>query len=267
MEQLKEYPVEARCIAPDIPLQGAPPFKGVQAEYLRRDTIFYRLADNRSIFVFNFGAITYIGIDEDTKERFIGQFTAKIPLRLYPSPMKEAYLIVVGAQRMSVGFNEIHLRRHNEEAAFIVAQVMAQSVAIDHYDQLSSRIFDRFAPINHQLAKKGKLSISHRDVHRILGKNNVIIQHIVTKLHILDSPSIAWEDEEMETIYNKLYSMFELDDRFETIEYKIRFVQENSQILLDSLLGQRESLFELVIFFLIVLVIVLFAYDVFLCAS
>ncbi len=255
---IMEYPCEVRYICEDIPLSSAPPFCGVQPEYLRRDTIQYLLPNKRYVYVFSFGAVTFIGIDQKARERFIEQFTAKIPLRLYTSPIREAYLVSLGHEKTSVGFNEIQIKAGNEEVMLIVAQVLAQSVAMEYYENLAHKIFENFAPINHALMRKGRLTISRGNLLRTIGRNNVIMQKIISKLHILDEPDIVWEDDQMWSIYERLHSMFDLEDRFETIEYKLRFVQENSQILIEALQGKREMMLEIMIVVLIIIEIILF---------
>lgn len=258
MQTITEYPCEARYVCEDIPLASAPPFCGVQPEYLRRDTIQYLLSNRKYIYVFSFGAIIFIGIDQKTRERFINQFTAKIPLHMYPFPIREAYLVSLGYEKTVVGFNEIQIRAGSEEVMLIVAQVLAQSVAMEHYENLAHKIFENFVPINHALMRKGRLTISRGNLLRTIGRNNVIMQKIISKLHLLDEPDIVWEDDQMWSIYKRLHSTFDLEDRFKTIEYKLRFVQENSQVLIETLQGRRELILEILIILLFIIEIILF---------
>lgn len=259
------YPVRSCYLSEYIPLQAAPPFDGIPPEFLSRDTILYALPNQSCIFVFSFGAITFIGIDSKQINLFILNYTSNVNVKRFSKLLWEDYELKINSKsKVIVKSNQVFLPRFEEEASLIISRIMAQSVAMDYYEQLADRVFENFSPINKELMQKGRLAISRKNLLRTIGLNNVIMQKIISKLHILDEPDIIWEDDLMWSLYDRLHSMFDLEDRFKTIEYKLRFVQENSQILLDSMQGRRETMLEIAIIVLIFLELVLFLYDVFL---
>lgn len=258
------YPVRSCYLSEHIPLQDAPQFAGIDPEFLSRDVIRYALPNRNCIFVFSFGAITFIGLDSEQTDSFILNFTANVSVKRFLKLLWEDYELRINSKsKIIVKSNEVSLPRFEEEASLIISRIMAQSVAMDHYEQLADRVFENFSPINRTLMRKGRLAISRKNLLRTIGLNNVIMQKIISKLHILDEPDIVWEDDLMWSLYDRLHSMFDLEDRFKTIEYKLRFVQENSQILLESMQGRRETILELSIIALILIEVLLFVYDLF----
>ena len=76
-------------------------------------------------------------------------------------------------------------------------------------------------------------------------------------LHLLDKPDAVWDDPAMDRIYADLRDEFDLGDRFDALEIKLRAVQESLELLLDATRDRRLELLEVAIVLLIVLEIVL----------
>ena len=95
-----------------------------------------------------------------------------------------------------------------------------------------------------------------------MGTGNSILQSTIPRLALLDKPDIVWEHSDLESIYQNMRTMFELDDRFKNIEYKIQYIQNSSEIFLSLLRDRRAQALELIIIFLIALEILLFLPDI-----
>jgi len=80
---------------------------------------------------------------------------------------------------------------------------------------------------------------------------------VVSILHLLDRPDAAWEDPGMDRIYGELRAEFDLVDRYQALEQKLRSVQDSLELVLDVARDKRITLLELTIVFLIVLEVVL----------
>jgi uncharacterized Rmd1/YagE family protein len=92
---------------------------------------------------------------------------------------------------------------------------------------------------------------------KTIGMSGNIVNFIVGQLSLLDKPDIAWEDKDAEALFINLRKMFELEDRFSTIRFKLTFIQDSSELMLDSLQHRRSELLELTIIGLIVFEIVM----------
>ena len=76
-------------------------------------------------------------------------------------------------------------------------------------------------------------------------------------LHLLDKPDAAWDDPAMDRIYEDLRAEFDLADRYQALESKLRSVQEALELVLDVARDRRLVLLEVAVVLLIVLEIVL----------
>jgi uncharacterized Rmd1/YagE family protein len=84
---------------------------------------------------------------------------------------------------------------------------------------------------------------------------------VLSVLHLLDKPDAAWDDQAAEGIYQQLRSEFDLIDRHEALEQKLRSVQEALELVTDVARDRRMMMLEASIVLLIVFEIVLSLID------
>jgi uncharacterized Rmd1/YagE family protein len=70
-------------------------------------------------------------------------------------------------------------------------------------------------------------------------------------LHLLDKPDEAWDDPGMDRIYDELRAEFDLVDRYQAMEMKLRSVQESLELILDVARDRRLVSLEVTIVVLI----------------
>lgn len=227
-----------------------------------RNQLVYKQSETQYVCVYSFGVVTIFGID-DKKERdkllrvFAkgGEDEPGVALAGLPT---EDYPVVIDPEAPeSVEFNVVRLRQLSIDKLLLVFHVIAQSVAIDFLEQQVEDTLQRFEKIHLNLAKKGLLIATSREVMKTIGTSGNIVNFIVGQLSLLDKPDIAWEDKEAEALFINMRKMFELEDRFSTIRFKLTFIQDSSELMLDSLNHRRAELLEFTIIGLIIFEIVM----------
>lgn len=219
----------------------------------KRDLLVYELAPETYVFAYAFGVWVFIGYDAKLEKTYIKKYA-----RFIDEPQEkqliEEYLIVVDdtLEKESVEFDRVRLRSLELEKVMLLSEVLAQSAAMDHFDNLSQEMSNRLEKINTNLSTRGLILASTKGVAQLIATNNLILQLIISRLSILDAPEVVWEKEEYDRLYTSLRSQFDLDDRFKTIEAKLNFIQTNSQFLLDLLQSRRTERLELAILAVIV---------------
>jgi uncharacterized Rmd1/YagE family protein len=96
-----------------------------------------------------------------------------------------------------------------------------------------------------------------RPLHRFIGEAVGTRNEVIAVLHLLDRPDAAWEDRSLAEIYDDLRAEFDLGDRYEALEAKLRAVQESLEIILDVARDRRMAMLEITVVLLIALEIVL----------
>jgi len=144
------------------------------------------------------------------------------------------------------------------ERASIVALTVGQSAAMEYYERIVDQMFVKTDKIVDKLEQKGTISIFRtRALHRFIGQAIGTRSEVFSVLHLLDKPDAAWDDPGAERIYQELRSEFDLIDRHEAMELKLRSVQDALELVTDVARDRRLVLLEASIVLLIVFEIVL----------
>lgn len=229
----------------------------------KRNLLVYELGRDQYVFIYSFGAVVFTDTDLKNAYKILRKIHKAMTDPLEDDLMEEYAWTTEGIVADEVGFNGLKLKEVTFDKLALTAYVLAQSVAIDHFDALAESIVSSFDKINNELEQKGSLRIGTKKVLKIVGTGNSIRQMIISRLALLDKPEIVWEQAELENLYQNLRTMFELNDRFKNIEYKIQYLQNSSEIVLSLLRDRRAQALELIIIFLIAFEILLFLPDIF----
>jgi uncharacterized Rmd1/YagE family protein len=158
-----------------------------------------------------------------------------------------------------VNFDRVIVPELDETAVEIVSIVLAQSVAMDYYDQDVEQMFERVTALSTQLAKAGSLGLGGRDLQRFVGRILVTRTQIAATLSLLDAPTSTWERESAERLHRAMRTTFEVADRYQTLQHKLGVIQDDLDIVVDLVNTRRSTLLELLVILLILLELILAA--------
>jgi uncharacterized Rmd1/YagE family protein len=135
-------------------------------------------------------------------------------------------------------------------AVSVIANIMAQTVALDSYADTVDELLDNFAGINLSVAETG--SFNGKDLlFQTIARNNSIFIDMISKIRILDKSDTAWNLIQYEKIHYGLKEEFEIDDRFENIEFKLNLIEKNAKFFMEVMHSQKSSNLEWTIALLI----------------
>lgn len=226
----------------------------------KRERLVFEIAPKNYLFVYSFGALVFYDVEEVMIVATIKNLRG-LKVEILKEKITDDY-IVVEHLKNAVEFNQIKLKSVDLEKLKLVAWVLAQSVALEYYENQVDLIVNGFSSLNKQLSEKGKLSVSARQLMKTVGSNNMIIEAIISKLSLLEEPASAWESEEVEWLFYRMHYMFDIEERFKHIQYKLGFIQDNSEVLLEVLGSRRGAMLEWIVIILILIEIVIFVYEV-----
>jgi uncharacterized Rmd1/YagE family protein len=134
----------------------------------------------------------------------------------------------------------------------VISNIMGQTVALDTYNDTVDDLLANFASINSTVAKTGKFTSTDKDsLFKTVAQNNSIFIDMISKIKLKDRSETAWSITKYETIHYGLKSEFELDERFDQIEYKLSLIQDNAKFFLDVMQSQKSNSLEWIIVILI----------------
>jgi uncharacterized Rmd1/YagE family protein len=266
IKEIKTYSFFAYHLTERINIKELALIYQIKPYRLKSDAVIFKFPsrEEESYFIiYDFGALVFFNIDENTRKQEIEKIKSQISPQSGVITSEEFSLEVSPRMRTKVSFERVKLSILSFEKIELIALILAQSSTIEYFELSVDEILEKSNAIIDELRKSGKMKTKNKDLIRFIGYCLATKQRIVSNLYVVDKPDIIWTDPALEELFNKMFSMFELKDRFRAIEYKIKLIQEGLEILVDLMKSKREVLLELAIIFLFVIDIFLVLYEVF----
>jgi uncharacterized Rmd1/YagE family protein len=214
--------------------------------------------EGRWTVVHDFGAVVFFGFEEASRAGCIAKILEKQGESEPHPPLLDDYLIDVRpGEPPSVTFDRAIVPDLDEPTVEIVSLVLAQSVALDYYEEDVTELFKRVAAMSHRLAIAGKPAQRGRELARFVGKILVTRNQIASTLSLLDAPSVTWEREASDRLYRAMRGTFEIEDRYRTQNHKIAVIQDNLEIIVDLAQSRRATVLEATVIILILFELVM----------
>jgi uncharacterized Rmd1/YagE family protein len=246
--------------------------------YLNRDhPLVIEVAPEQFAVLTKFGTVTFWNVPEERAAEFMREAAPFVRGYLPALPTGKAgsgqtsnaghvtdtLTIRLGAAAEVVTFDEVSLRSLDLEKIKIISYVSAQSVALNRYEEEIDERLRELGSVVENLKTAGHTKFTERGLLKQVGQVLSVKQNAVSSLSLFDKPEETWEREEIEQLYVKLRSEYELRDRFDILNEKIDFLSENNTALINFIAAQKANLLELIIVILIVFEIILFMLDIF----
>lgn len=131
-----------------------------------------------------------------------------------------------------------------------VAFVLAQSSALDRIERDVDAALDKAQRLLESF-ERGSLFFRLKPTMRELISVLRTRFNAISDVMVLSKPEIAWENPELDELYEELRRIFEIDERFEAIDKALGDILEMCQMLSDLVSASRETILEAAILLLI----------------
>jgi uncharacterized Rmd1/YagE family protein len=210
-----------------------------------------------TVFMYPFGAVVFYDVPAEARESELTRLYRFRP-GLTSASVKEEFSVSEDAgQPPDVVNGVLTIDQMNLERASVVALTVAQSAAMEYYDRIVDQMFVQTDKLVDRMEKVGNMPLSTKPLHRFIGAAIGTRSEVLSIMHLLDRPDALWDDPVADSIYEQLRAEFDLVDRYQALELKLRAVQEALELVLDVARDRRLFLLEASIVFLIILEIVL----------
>jgi uncharacterized Rmd1/YagE family protein len=217
----------------------------------------------RLAILFDFGGMVLIGLPSADRERVLGQINASLAPEPHAPHTEDFFVEVNPAAKVSVHFDRVVLAEPTLPALKVISLLLAQSVAMDYYDEDVQEILKRTEAITKSLQAEGRLPGRINDLVRFIGSCIATKNDVIATLALFDKPDSTWEDQQIDHLYNGLRQELELDDRFRALEAKLRMIQENMELLVDLSNSRSTWRLELTVVLLILFEVMLSLWQLF----
>lgn len=227
--------------------------------FMNRDhPLIVQLLDDEYAVLTKFGTVSFWNV----RKSLTGQFVKEIAP--FVKGMRESYdytdtiKVYISSEPEKVSFEKLYIKNLDIEKMKIISYVSAQSVALDRYeDEINARL-DELGKVVENLKTSGRTHFNQGNLLKQVGNVLSVKQNAVSSLSLFDKPDETWEREEIEKLYDRLRSEYDLRDRFDILNEKIDFLSENNTTLLNFIASQKSNSLEIIIIVLIALEIILF---------
>ena len=214
------------------------------------------LPGNATAFYYPFGAVVFVDAPPEVREEESRRLLEARP-GLTKQVVRENFTVREepgGPTRIADGC--LVVDEFSSGRASLIAQTVAQSAAMEYYEQIVERLFERTGQIVNRLESRGGVPLGTRSLNKFIGQAIGTRNEVLSVLHLLDKPDLTWEDAAMDRIYGDLRSEFDLEDRYSALESKLRAIQEALELVLDVARERRLLLLEISVVLLILFEVV-----------
>ncbi len=212
--------------------------------------------------LFRYGAVVLLGVSALEEAAFLAQIKSLVRESFEVPEHESATLeLVADGDKLEKGI--VKTRVFDVPRFQIVADVLAKSVVLAHYESTTDAIFEGIEPFAQSLRTRGAIRRGDRELLSTIGDMLLIEHRTVGIAQIGDKPEVLWEHPELERLYARLEDEFEVAERQAALVRKLEVISRTAETVLNLLQHQGGLRVEWYIVALIVFEIGLSLFEMF----
>ena len=217
----------------------------------------------RYLVVYKYGSAVFFNMGRREREeclKLVRSF-AKTPLAV---PCTDDYRVMVrpGLEPWAqFEADHVVLKRLDLNNISVIGTVLAQTVALEHHEIKVDNMIEIFSGLNKTTEETGEMDISKAKLFKLVAENNNTLTELVTRMRLLGRSDTAWQYAQYDAVWNGLRKDFELEDRFDHLDYKLNLIQTQVKFYLEILQNRKSDTLEWIIIVLISMEILVSLYD------
>ncbi len=221
--------------------------------------LMVRAGPQGAAVLFRYGVVVLFGVNAVEETAFLDNIRGFVVQPFAAVESEEVDL--VRAADDGIDGNHIQLSEFNLQRLQVVADVLAKSVVLGHYEAALAHTFDRIEPLATRLQAGARYMFQSRELLRHIGEVLLIQSKMVGRVEVSEKPELLWEQPQYERLFMRLEDEFELGERHMALERKLELVSRTAETLLELLQNRRTLRVEWYIVILIVVEIILTLYE------
>ncbi len=212
--------------------------------------------------LFRYGVIVLMNVSTEGEKALIERLSPMVIDPFEPPESEEARIDVGAEAEDQIDINgTILVKELTLERLQLIANVLAKSLILGHYEGRVAIGFDRVEPLAEMLRRRGRLGIGVGPLLRQIG-NALLVQHkMVGRVETGEKPDLLWDHPELERLYARLAEEYELRDRARALDHKQDVILRSSEMLLGLVQERSSTRLEWCVLLLILAEIVIAIYS------
>jgi required for meiotic nuclear division protein 1 len=215
--------------------------------------LFYRRENGTYCYLLSYGVVAFADFTDLEKSEFIRFVKGYVEDEVEGKYDDNFDILTDPSVSVVLKYNSITVSEITEDTIRIVMLNVGQSVALDHYEELTLAIFNDTKKITDELETKGTFKYAKKELLKFIGRTLNIKNSIIDNLYIFDAPDIVWDNEHLERIDKGLKKNLDLKMRYQDIDYKLKIVQDNLTLFTDLLQNRESTRLEWIVIILILI--------------
>jgi len=213
-----------------------------------------KVGDGGLAVIFRYGALVLIGLEPHQEAAFIEDLRPRVVGPISPVEEEIAAIRPGASDDDAVSAaGVVQLKEHSAERLSVVADVLAKSVAMAWAEREVAQVFDGSEPIARALMQGAAPAGGRKSFLKLIG-SSLMVQHRVSgRVAVRDKPDLLWDRPDLERLYQRLETEYELEDRAETLDRNLQVVGATATAMVDLLDTARSQRLELLVVILILI--------------
>ncbi len=228
------------------------------AQIVARGPTTLRAGERGLAVIYRYGAVVLFGLARDAERAFLSELARHLHGAL-PEPSGDTGELRIasdGEERVEAG-GVVVLRELGLERIQIVAEVLARSALLAHYEARLARTLEGIEPLAESLRARGRVRLGSRRLLTQLGDVLVTEMRMLGRAEVSEKPELTWDRHDLDRLYVRLAEEYELRDRDRAVGRKLELLSRTAGTLLGVVQNRRALIVEWSIVGLIVLEIAL----------
>lgn len=216
-----------------------------------------RIGDGLAV-LFPYGVVVSVGLPRAEQNALVESLRGSLEEPFATASSDD--VIVCTAEGRTEGLDEdgdIWVSELGEERLAVIADVLAKSVVLDHFEQSIGRVYDRIHPLATAMERSGHTGRRARELVKLIGHAMLVRQETLWRVEVEEKPDTVWDRPDLDRLWVRLSEAYELRERHTALGRKVDLLSENASMLLDVLQNNRTLRVEWYIVILILFEIVL----------
>lgn len=237
--------------------------RGVAPERVVARTPFTVRAGQRGLAVlYRYGAVVCFDLSSEEQLAFFDSIAGLVHGPFSERSSDAAELRVAPAEEERVEANgSVALRELSLERIQIVADVLARSALLAHYEARIRQTLERVEPVVEALRSSGRSRLRSRELLSQIGDALLTEMRMLGRAEVSEKPELTWDRPDLDRLYVRLAEEYELRDRDRAIGRKVELLSRSASTLLDVLQSRRALNVEWYIVALIVVELAIVLYE------
>jgi uncharacterized Rmd1/YagE family protein len=253
--------LKAININPKIKLKSLSSIFPYERVYTSNYEVIFKTSENSYIVLYSFGVYVLVNTSDEIAHSFMVQI--KEQLKDYEiGNYDDTYNIEIDTDSVpKIGFNKATLPSFSLEHIRIISLILAESVALDAFEEKTENILDKCISYSRVLQKNGKYPKINSELLKFVGFAMATRQEILNNLHVTDAPDETWNNIELERIFLKMKEMFDIESRFMSLDLSLNAIQDSLELIANFMQARKSHNVEWMIVILILIEILMTIYD------